>query len=62
MMEPTDKREGSLDAPTRHPIDWQSAAYYDETSLLTELERVFDICEAACRGLLQHIVEDRGLR
>ncbi len=48
MPPPTEKREGSLDAPTRHPIDWQSADYYDETSLMTELERVFDICHG-CR-------------
>ncbi|MCP4038518.1 MAG: low molecular weight phosphotyrosine protein phosphatase [bacterium] len=24
-------------------------------------ERVYDICEAACRGLLRHITEERGL-
>lgn len=45
---PTDKREGSLEAPTRHPVDWQSDAFYDEASLMTELERVFDICHG-CR-------------
>jgi len=48
MVAPTDKREGSLDAPIRHPIDWQSDEYYDENSLMTELERVFDICHG-CR-------------
>ncbi|MDH3441521.1 MAG: heterodisulfide reductase-related iron-sulfur binding cluster, partial [Gammaproteobacteria bacterium] len=48
MAAPTDKREGSLEAPTRHPIDWQSGDYYDEPSLMTELERVFDICHG-CR-------------
>ena len=42
------KREGSLEAPTRHPIDWRSNDFYDETSLMTELERVFDICHG-CR-------------
>lgn len=41
-------REGSLDAPTRHPIDWQSPDYYDEKALFKELERVFDICHG-CR-------------
>jgi glycerol-3-phosphate dehydrogenase subunit C len=45
---PADQREGSLEAPTRHPIDWQSADYYNENSLMTELERVFDICHG-CR-------------
>ena len=41
-------REGSLEAPTRHPIDWQNPDFYDEASLLRELERVFDICHG-CR-------------
>jgi glycerol-3-phosphate dehydrogenase subunit C len=41
-------REGSLDAPTRHPIDWQSPAFYDEQALDTELRRAFDICHG-CR-------------
>ncbi len=48
MTHPTDKREGSLEAPTRHPLDWQSEDFYDESSLTTELERVFDICHG-CR-------------
>ena len=48
MTHPTDKREGSLEAPTRHPLDWQSEDFYDESSLMTELERVFDICHG-CR-------------
>ena len=41
-------REGSLEAPTRHPIDWKSKEFYDEASCLTEMERVFDICHG-CR-------------
>ncbi len=41
-------REGSLDAPTRHPIDWRNPAFYDEAALNKELERVFDICHG-CR-------------
>jgi Fe-S oxidoreductase len=41
-------REGSLEAPTRHPLDWRSEAFYDETELDKELERVFDICHG-CR-------------
>ena len=48
MTAPTDKREGSLEAPTRHPIDWQSDSFWDEDALMTELERVFDICHG-CR-------------
>ena len=42
------KREGSLEAPTRQPIAWQEADYYDEARLGHELERVFDICHG-CR-------------
>jgi len=41
-------REGSLEAPTRHPIGWRDEAYYDEQALFGELERVFDICHG-CR-------------
>ena len=41
-------REGSLEAPTRHPIDWQNPAFYDGAALTKELERVFDICHG-CR-------------
>ncbi len=42
------QQEGGLDAPTRHPIRWQEASFYDEGSLFTELERVYDICHG-CR-------------
>lgn len=41
-------REGSLEAPTRHPIDWQNPDYYNEEKLYKELERVYDICHG-CR-------------
>jgi glycerol-3-phosphate dehydrogenase subunit C len=41
-------REGSLEAPTRHPIAWQDADFYDETKLDAELRRVFDVCHT-CR-------------
>ena len=41
-------REGSLEAPTRHPIDWRSPDFCDEHALDAELERVFDICHG-CR-------------
>jgi len=48
MSSPTETREGSLEAPTRHPLDWQSEAFYDLDDLNRELERVFDICHG-CR-------------
>ncbi len=41
-------REGSLEAPTRHPLEWKSAEFYDQAKLEHELERVFDICHG-CR-------------
>jgi Fe-S oxidoreductase len=41
-------REGSLEAPTRHPIDWQSPEFYDDARIEKELERVFEICHG-CR-------------
>jgi Fe-S oxidoreductase len=41
-------REGSLEAPTRHPLDWKSDDFYNEEKLDKELERVFDICHG-CR-------------
>ncbi|MDZ7663418.1 heterodisulfide reductase-related iron-sulfur binding cluster [Thiohalophilus sp.] len=47
-MAGSNAREGSLDAPTRHPLDWKSESFYDEQALNEELERVFDICHG-CR-------------
>ncbi len=41
-------REGSLEAPKRHAIDWRSENYTDEAKVFDELERVFDICHG-CR-------------
>lgn len=41
-------REGNLEAPTRHPIDWKNPDYYNEEKTFDELERIFDICHG-CR-------------
>ena len=41
-------REGSLEAPTRHPLDWKNPEFYDSGKLFAEMERVFDICHG-CR-------------
>ena len=41
-------REGNLEAPTRHPLDWKNPVFYDKDACLTEMERVFDICHG-CR-------------
>ncbi|WP_374433446.1 (Fe-S)-binding protein [Inhella sp.] len=43
-----DKREGNLEAPTRHPVDWKNPAFYDEQACLDEMGRIFDICHG-CR-------------
>jgi Fe-S oxidoreductase len=44
----TAPREGNLQAPTRHPLDWLNPDFYNEKSLFDEMERVFDICHG-CR-------------
>ena len=41
-------REGNLETPTRHAIDWRSPSFYDEADAFKEMERVFDICHG-CR-------------
>jgi Fe-S oxidoreductase len=40
--------EGNLQAPTRHPIDWQNPEFYNEEATFAEMERIFDICHG-CR-------------
>jgi Fe-S oxidoreductase len=42
------QREGSLEAPTRHPIDWKAPEFYDAAGIEKELGRVFEICHG-CR-------------
>ena len=41
-------REGSLEAPIRHPLEWQTPWFWDEQALEKEMERIFDICHG-CR-------------
>jgi glycerol-3-phosphate dehydrogenase subunit C len=41
-------REGGLDAPVRHPIDWTDPDFTDPAKIDEELRRVFDICHT-CR-------------
>ena len=47
-MSSTPPKEGSTEAPTRHPLDWQSDEFYDKQAIEAEMERVFDICHG-CR-------------
>lgn len=37
-----------IGAPTRHPVAWQDAEFYDKQNLDAEMRRVFDICHG-CR-------------
>ncbi len=41
-------REGGLEAPVRHSIDWEHPDFTDEAKLDAEMRRVFDICHG-CR-------------
>ncbi len=41
-------REGSLEAPTRHPIDWENPDFYDRAKIDAEMYRIFEICHG-CR-------------
>ena len=49
-MSPVQKgyKEGNLQAPTRHPLDWKNPEFFNEAALNKELERVYDICHG-CR-------------
>lgn len=41
-------KEGSLDAPIRHALDWHSEEFYDRAALDEEARRQFDVCHG-CR-------------
>jgi glycerol-3-phosphate dehydrogenase subunit C len=41
-------REGSLEAPVRHPLRWQDPDFFDMAKIEAECHRVFDICHG-CR-------------
>src|ERR1700722_4625522 len=40
--------EGSLEAPTRHALDWHNPDFYDPAKIEAEMHRVFEICHG-CR-------------
>ena len=41
-------REGSLEAPVRHPIRWHDPEFHDVAALDAEMRRIFEICHG-CR-------------
>ncbi|HLF58569.1 MAG TPA: glycerol-3-phosphate dehydrogenase, partial [Alphaproteobacteria bacterium] len=41
-------REGSLEAPVRHPLAWTDPDFTDPEKLDAEMRRVFDVCHT-CR-------------
>jgi Fe-S oxidoreductase len=41
-------REGSLEAPTRHALDWKAPDFWDQAKAEGELGRIFEICHG-CR-------------
>ena len=44
----TPVKEGNLQAPIRHPLDWRNPEFHDPAALDRELARVFGICHG-CR-------------
>ena len=47
-------KEGSTEAPIRHPIDFENPDFLNPEKLDAEMRRVFDICHG-CRLSLIHI-------
>lgn len=45
---PGGTREGNLDAPTRHALEWKQPAFWDRDALEQEMARMFDLCHG-CR-------------
>jgi glycerol-3-phosphate dehydrogenase subunit C len=41
-------KEGSLEAPTRHPLDWENPDFLNKEALDHEMTRQFDVCHG-CR-------------
>ena len=50
-----ERREGSLEAPTRHPIPWQEAEFYDQAALEHELDPL--LLHFQHEQLLRHYLE-----
>ena len=50
-------REGSLDAPTRHPIAWQDPDFTDPAKLDAEMRRVFDPAKVSVETVWGFVAE-----
>ena len=50
------KREGSLEAPTRHPLEWRTDTFYDEAALFEDPAIRKD---RACRASLAAMTRQR---
>lgn len=48
MQHGESESDPAVPAPTRHPLAWKDAEFWDEDALSQELERVFDLCHG-CR-------------
>ena len=48
-------KEGSTEAPIRHPIDFQNPDFLDPEKLDAEMRRVFDICHDRCQKLFSFL-------
>ena len=44
-------KEGSLDAPIRHPIDFEHPDFLNPEKLDAEMRRTFDICHGCRRSI-----------
>ena len=45
-------KEGSIDAPIRHPINFEHPDFLDPKKLDDEMRRAFDICHGCRRCLI----------
>ena len=44
-------REGNLEAPNWHPVDWNHPLFYNQAACEAELKRIFGICHGCRRGV-----------
>jgi Fe-S oxidoreductase len=52
------QREGSLEAPTRHPLDWRSDEFYDEFNLCNSFPTLFDLIDESDTMEMDGVAKD----